>query len=83
MVHSTKGRRPSDTLWPAIRKAREQCADPWNVAEVYVRLEALAMEGLPPLIDTTTKGILWNNKGRDTLLTRNALASRLKREKRR
>ena len=84
-VHSTKGRRPSDTLWPAIRKAQAQCADPWDAAEVFGHLEALADgdESQPPLLESTPKGIKWNRSGRDAYLTRNALTKRLQGENRR
>jgi hypothetical protein len=84
-VHSTKGRRPSDTLWPAIRKAQAQCTDPWDAADVYRRLEALAIakDDCWPLIDATSDGILWGNKGTNAHLTRDALSKRLQGEKRR
>lgn len=81
-VHSTKGRRPSDTLWPAIRKAQEQCANRWDVAEVFGRLQALAdaTESHPPLVESTRDGISWiNEKGVMTFLTRDALSKRLQR----
>ena len=82
-VHSTRGRRPSDTLWPAIRNAQAQCTDPLDAAEVYGRLEALADggESHPPLLESTPNGIKWNKSGRDAYLTRNALSKRLQRRR--
>jgi hypothetical protein len=81
-VRSTKGRRPSDTLWPAIRKAQEQCVNQWDAAEVFGRLQALAdaTESYPPLVESTRNGISWTNeKGVVSFLDRGALSKRLKR----
>jgi hypothetical protein len=81
-VRSTKGRRPSDTLWPAIRKAQEQCVNQWDAAEVFGRLQALAdaTESYPPLVESTRNGISWTNeKGVVTFLDRGALSKRLRR----
>jgi hypothetical protein len=85
MVHSTKGRRQSDVLWPAIRRAQAQCTDPWDGAEVFGRLQALAdaTEPHPPLVESTRNGISWTNeKGKVNSLTRDALSKRLQRSAR-
>ena len=75
--HSTKERR--DSLWPVIEHAQRECSDQNDAAEVWARLQVLAEKKMPPLIGCEEEGLQYLHQGAVSVLSRNALALRLKR----
>lgn len=80
-VHSTKGKKRRDDLWPAIeaaqQKARAQGRNPQDTAAVWVILASMADEEESPMLAATSQGIKWKRGGEVAYLTRDALHKRL------
>lgn len=85
-VHSTKGQKRRDDLWPAIEAAQAKCSNPLDTAEVWQQLLNMALEEAMPVLlgfDKEKGAIEWSGKRRVERTTRDALHKRLHPEKRR
>jgi hypothetical protein len=82
-MHSTKGQKRRDDLWPAIEAAQAECSNPLDTAAVWVALRDMAKEEKPPLLGNEGERIRWQRGGVAAFLTRGALHKRLHPEKRR
>lgn len=82
MGNSTKEVREND-LTPAIKLAQDKCNDPFNNAEVWPALLALAMtdERPPVLLGTTSVGVTYRVPGGHAILSKKNLGDRLRRER--
>lgn len=80
IVHSTKALR-RDALAPVIEQAQAGCADPFDVAAVWARLQVMAEQRVPPLIGSTEEGLQYLDQGDAAILNRKALSKRLARAK--
>lgn len=82
VIHSTKALR-RDALAPVIEQAQGECADPFDVAAVWARLQVMAEHKVPPLIGSTEDGLQYLDQGEAATLNRKALWKRLARAKNR
>lgn len=87
-LHSTKGQKRRDDLWPAIEAAQEAAQaerrNPLDTAAVWGNLWNMALtEAMAPLLGTDGRCILWQRADRVASLNRGALHKRLHPEKRR
>jgi hypothetical protein len=78
-IISTKTRR--DTLTPVIEQAQQQCSNPWDTAEVWAVLSAMAEKRVPPLLGAIEDGIQWRKDGDVEIFSRKSLAERIRRTK--
>ena len=78
VIHSTKEPR-RNTLTPVIEHAQKQCRNPYDAAEVWGALLALAEKQEKPLLGATPEGLQYLEDGTAGILTRDALQKRLKR----
>lgn len=82
VVHRLRGAR-RDSVAPAVEAAQRRCEDPFDSAEVWAVLEAMAQAKVPPLFGCTDEGIQYLRNGQPDNLTRDALAKRVARSKER
>lgn len=78
--YTTKARR-RDSLAPVIEQAQDACADPFDVAAVWARLQVMAQDKVPPLFGSTEDGLQYLDQGETAILNRKALWKRLARAK--
>ena len=77
--HSTKEPERRDDLWPAIDEARGLAANPNDTADVWAHLSVLARAKRAPLLGAIEVGLQFAKGCEVEILTRDALAARLKR----
>ena len=78
-VYASRGAR-RDTLSPVIEAAQKLSVDPWDAADVWSHLLAMAARRNLPLLGCTESGIQYlRGDGEAASLSRNAFGKRLRR----